>query len=184
MSNNYTEIDSKISNFIYEKPELVVEVLKKYNYKLPYKVTLQDITSNTFKAIYMDENKQFIDEFSNLIANDGYNNVLPVVALAVTAAISIASSIMGANQAKKALELQKKIALANLSQQKLIEQERIRVGAETERTRILLNSLQQYQSDLQKQSTQRLKDVWIYVGVLGASAGIVIGVYMLLTTKE
>lgn len=184
MSAIYSEVDKKISDFIFEKPELVVKVLEKYNYSLPKKVTLQDITSNTFNAIYIDNNKDFINEISYLIENDGYNNVVAVAALAVTAAISIASSIMGANQAKKALSLQKKIALANLSQQKLIEQERIRVGAETERTRILLNSLQQYQSDLQKQSTQRLKDVWIYVGVLGASAGIVIGVYMLLTTKE
>lgn len=177
MSATYTNIDDKITKFIFEKPTLVVELLQKYGYKS------KDITTSVFKAVYKDDNKEFIKELENLIANEGYANFEPI-SLGISAALSIGSALLGRNQAKKALELQKKIALAQMSQQKMLEEERIRVGAETERTRILLNSLQQYQSDLQKQSTQRLKDTWVYVGMLGVSVAVVYGTYILLTEKS
>ena len=105
MSNTYTNIDDKITKFIFEKPTLVVELLQKYGYKS------KDITTSVFKAIYQDDNKEFIKDLENLIANEGYANFEPI-SLGVSAALSIGSSLLGRDQAKKALELQKKIALA------------------------------------------------------------------------
>lgn len=177
MSTIYSSTDEKITRLIFEKPELISGLLKKHGYKS------KDITSSVFKAIYNDKNEEFIKGLDYLISNDGYATFEPI-SMGVSAALSIGSALLGNSQAKKALALQRKIALAQLSTQKMIEEERIRTGAETERTRILIQSLQQYQSDLQKQSTQRLKDSWVYIGILGVSVAIIYGVSILLTSKS
>jgi len=174
---NLINIDKNIVQFIFDKPELVSKLLKKYGY------LSKDITSSTFKAIYSDNNKEFIKELDYAISNEGYAAFEPI-SMGISAALSIGSALLGNRQAKKALELQRKIAMAQMSQQKLLEEEKIRVGAETERTRILINSLQQYQSDLQNQSTKRLKDAGIYVVMLGVAVGIVYGVSILLMPKS
>jgi hypothetical protein len=182
MSANYTEIDKKITDFIFEKPEVVAQLLKDNGYSLPSKLTLDVITSSVFKALYEIKDQKFINQLDSVISNGNYASFEPI-SMGISAALSIGSALLGNSQAKKALALQRKIALAQLSQQKMLEEEKIRVGAETERTRILINSLQQYQSDLQTQSTQRLKDAGIYVVMLGLAVGIVYGVSILLMPK-
>lgn len=74
--------------------------------------------------------------------------------------------------------------MANLSQQQLLAEEQIRTGAETERTKILLQTLKEYQTDLQIQSTQRLKDVWIYVGMVAVSISVIVGTVILLSPNK
>lgn len=163
-------VDQKITRLIFEKPDAVANILKKRGYSLPSKVTLQSINEAVFNALYIEQNKELADDLDNLSQGDGYSNF---IFLAITAAISIASIISSSKAAKKARELQMKIALASLSQEKMLRELEIRTNAETARTEILINSLQKYQSDLQAQSTQRIKDVWIYMGMLGVSISII-----------
>jgi len=177
MDQVYSSLDQQITNFAFNKPELISGLLKKHGYNS------KDIITSVFDAVYKDKNNAFTKDLENLIANDGYANFEPI-SLGISAALSIGSAILGNRQAKKALDLQRKIALAQMSTQRMLEEEKIRTGAETERTRILIQSLQQYQSDLQKQSTQRLKDSWVYIGILGVSVAIIYGVSILLTSNS
>jgi len=177
------EIDSKIIKYIVFDPVMVVKILEVNGYKVSEPISLQKINKEVFKGIYQDKNPFLINDLLIEIRSEGFSNFEPIT-MGISAGLSIISSVIGAKQAKKALELQRKIALANLSQQQLLGEESIRTGAETERTKILLQTLQQYQSDLQTQSTERLKNVWIYVGMLGASIALIWGTTTLLTTKS
>ena len=179
MNQQLSKEQQKVSDFIFKSPQIVAAVLEKNNISVKKPLTLDTITAATFKALYSG-NVKFESDLGLAIQHEGYSNF---VMLAVSAALSIASSFAGADVAKKALELQRNIALANLSQTRLLEEEKIRSGAETERTKILLQTLQQYQSDLQTQSTARIKNVWIYVGMLGTSIAVIYGTSILLTEK-
>ncbi len=171
----YTDIDKQISDFIFTKPEIVSKILIKHGYFLPKKTTLQDITISTFHALYDSFDNDFAKELEIAIMNEGYANFADPYSVAISSGLSIISSILGGNQARKQRQLQEKIALAQLSQTKMLEEEKIRTGAETERTKILLNSLQQYQSDLQNQSTLRVNNVWIYAISIAVGIGILYG---------
>lgn len=181
MEYKINDIDKKITEFIYLKPEVVAKILKSNGYSLPSKLTLPIITSSTFDAIYKDENKKFINDLGAAIDNPDYSNIIPLI---VGAVVAITSAIISSKAAKKARESQERIVFAQMAQARFLEEERIRTGAETERTRILLNTLQQYQSDLQSQSSQRIKDVWIYTGMIAVSIGIIYGISILLTPSK
>lgn len=176
-------LDNKITSYIFNNPVEAIGLLEKYGYSIKKPVILPYINKAIFEAVYFEKNKAFTDELLINISKGDYANFEPIT-MGISAGLSIISSVLGSQQAKKQLELQRKIALANLSQQKILGEESIRTGAETERTKILLQTLQQYQSDLQSQSTQRLKDVWIYVGIVGASIALIYGVSVLLTSKS
>lgn len=176
-------IDKKISSFIYTQPDVAAKLLEKFGYEVKKPLTLPSITEAMFKAIYNNPSDEFLNEITIAIAQEGYSNFEPVT-MGISAGLSILSSFLGSKQAKKQLESQEKIAMANLSQQKLLAEEQIRTGAETERTKILLQTIQQYQTDLQIQSTQRLKDVWIYVGMVAVSISIIVGTVILLSPTK
>lgn len=172
-----------ISDFIYKYPQIVTKILADNGIYLKKPLTLTVITKSVFTELYVRQNAKLANDLEKAIANKKYANFIDPISLSVTAGLSIVSSVLGGNQARKAREAAKQIALANLSQQRLLEEEKIRTGAETERTRILLQTLQQYQSDLQTQSTQRIKDVWIYTLAIGAGVGVIYGLSILLTEK-
>ncbi len=176
-------IDKKISSFIYNQPDVAATLLEKFGYEVKKPLTLPSITDAMFKALYNNPSKEFLQEVEFAIAQEGYSNFEPIT-MGVSAGLSILSSFLGAKQAKKQLETQEKIAMANLSQQQLLAEEQIRTGAETERTKILLQTLKEYQTDLQVQSTQRLKDVWIYVGMVAVSISIIVGTVILLSPNK
>jgi len=173
--------DIQITNFIYKHPDIAVKVMSDFGYKVKKPLTLPNINEAAFKAIYGPVNENFLKEFEKAILSDGYSNF---VEIAISAGLSILSSVLGSNQAKKQRELQEKIAYANLAQQQMLGEEQIRTTAETERTKILALTLQQYRSDLQSQSTQRLKDTWIYVGMLASGIAIIYATSILLTVKD
>ena len=175
------EIDYKIIDFTFEKPQVVVAVLKDNGYKMSNKITLDEIAEKTYKALILDKNVKFADSLQNAIVNRGYNNVIPLVAGAV---FSIASSLIAAKSAKDAAkemrETQERIALAQLQFSKLMSQEELRVAQEQGRLEILANSIGSYRETLQGESTQRQKNVYLYLIGIGASFGIMYGTYLLL----
>lgn len=176
-----TSAEQKIADFIYDYPDVVVKVLNNHGYNISMDTaTLPEINELTYKALVIDNNVEFADSLDNAIINNGYSNVIPLV---VTIGLSIASSLFGASsaskQADKNRELQKNIALAGMAQNEKLSMEKIRAESETERTKILANTLLAYRDTLQKESTIRLKDTWLYVTGLGIGIGIIYGIYLL-----
>ena len=71
------------------------------------------------------------------------------------------------------------MALAQLSMNEKLAVEKIRAEQETARLTILTNTILEYRITLQKESTARLKDTWLYVTALGIGLGILYGVYLI-----
>ena len=80
--------------------------------------------------------------------------------------------------------LQKKLVLAQLSMDEKLAEEKIRAEQETARLTIMANTLLAYRTTLQKESTARLKDTWLYVTGLGIGLGILFGVYLIGSSKD
>jgi hypothetical protein len=57
--------------------------------------------------------------------------------------------------------------------------EKLRADQENARLQILTNTILAYRTTLQKESTARLKDTWLYVTGLGIGLGILYGVYLI-----
>lgn len=170
-------IAQKINEFIYQQPDVVVVILQQNGYDIDLKTaTLPQITKLVYGAIYNDD-KDFIQAFDNAMANDGNNNI--VVALATAVIGSAVSYFGGAEEGRKNRDLQKDIAIAQLSYQEKLAGEQLRVQQETARFDILANTLLEYRKSLQSESTARLKDTWLYVTGLGIGIGILFGVYLI-----
>jgi hypothetical protein len=178
---NTTAIDKKINDFIYEKPDVAVVILQQFGYDIDLQTaTLQEITKLVYNALYISQNEAFAQALDNAMANDGNNNIVPLL---VSAGISIAGSVIGGlfgkSEGEKNRELQKRLTLAQLSMNEKLSEEQIRAGQETARLNILANTLLSYRTTLQKESTARLKDTWLYVTGLGIGMGILYGVYLI-----
>ena len=158
----------RFSRFIYNKPEVVVKILNDNGYRTSDKVTLSEIIDKTANAIAFADQK-FIEAFDLAYSNADYN----IAGAIVGGAFSLASSIIGSRQAKKQRELQARISLAKLETERLISEEEIRMLGETERTRILANSLTEYRKALQGESTERQKNVYIYLIAIGLGIAII-----------
>ncbi len=184
MTNQEVAI-KKVADFIYQKPDVVVSILKESGYDISMdNATLQQINELTFTALFNEE-QPFTDKFTNVYGSDGYLNFEPI-SMGIMAGASIISSIIGGSRAKKEAqkqrELQKAMFLANLTSQEKLKYEELKLLGETERTKILANSLTQYRISLQEQSTKRLKDTWIYL--VGAGLGISLFYGLFLFSKK
>jgi len=97
--------------------------------------------------------------------------------------VSLVTSVIGGARAKKEAqkqrELQKAMFLANLTSQEKLKYEELKLLGETERTKILADSLLGYKIALQKESTQRLKDTWIYIAGSGLGISLIYGVALI-----
>ncbi len=183
--NNQDVATKKVADFIYQKPEVVVAILKESGYDISVDTaTLRQINELTFTALSNAE-EPFTSKFINAYASDGYLNIEPI-SMSIMAGASIISSIIGGarakKEAKKQRELQKAMFLANLTSQEKLKYEELKLLGETERTKILANSLKDYRIALQKEGTQRLKDTWIYL--VGAGLGISLFYGLFLFTKD
>lgn len=166
-----------ISDFIYDKPEVVATLLNKHGYYIDLdKTTLQEINQFTFEALY-SEDMEFAQSLDLEIANEGYLGAVVTVAIAVGSAI--VSGISAKKEAKRARELQKNIALSQMALTEKLSMEQIKAQSEGQRAQILLNSALEYRKLLQIESTARLKDTWIYVLGLGLSIGLFYGIYLI-----
>ena len=180
-----------LTDYIYEKPENVVLVLNKYGYNIDVKkTTLFEIIEASLDMLYNGKNPEFAKELDSLIASkdEQYSNFIPIILAAVSLGASLYTSFAGAKLARqegdKNRELQKDLALADLTFRDKLEYEKLRTNQETARNQILLNSLQAYRQHLQDVSTQRIKDTWVYgVGLL-VSVGIVVAIVKLILPKE
>ena len=175
---NTTAIDKKINDFIYDKPDVAVVILQQYGYNIDLQTaTLPQITKLVYGALYVNEDQPFAKSLLNAIESNGENNVVGAIAGAVIS--SVVGGIFGAKEGKRNRDLQKKLALAQLSMDEKLSEEKIRAEQETARLQILANTLLAYRETLQKESTARLKDTWLYVTGLGIGLGILYGVYLI-----
>lgn len=170
----------RLSDFIFEQPDVVVVILQQYGYNIDMQTaTLNQINELVFKALYDDNNVDFAKALDSAIANNGYNNIAPVV---IMGGISLVSSVIGGVQArkeaKKQRELQTQLKLSELALTERLAMEKIRAEKETAVTKIMANSLLSYRETLQTESTARLRDTWLYVTGLGIGMGIFYGLYL------
>lgn len=173
-----TPINQKITDFIYEKPDVAVVLLQQFGYNIDLKTaTLQQINKLVYGAIYANNDQKFAQALENAISNDGQSNF--VGALITTVVGGVISGVFGAKQGDKNRDLQKQIALSQLAMNEKLSQERLRAEQETARLGILANSLESYRTTLQKESTIRLRDTWLYVTGLGVGLGVIYGVYLI-----
>jgi hypothetical protein len=102
---------------------------------------------------------------------------------AVSTAVSIGTTLFGASQAKDMAQKQRDLTwnmhLADMAQQEKQFNEQLQTSSETERIKILSESLLEYRKALQKESTIRLRDTWIYVAGLGAGTGAIYAVSLI-----
>lgn len=171
------DIDKKINDFIYEKPDVVVILLQQSGYNIELKTaTLPQITKLVYTALYINKDEDFANLFDNAIANDGYNNFISIAIAIIT---SIVGGVVAGIEGDKNRSLQKKLAIAQLSMDEKLAEEKIRSDQEIARLGILANTLLDYKKFLQKESTIRIKDTWLYVTGLGIGLGILFGVYLI-----
>jgi hypothetical protein len=97
--------------------------------------------------------------------------------------VSVGASLFGASSARKEAEKQRQLMwnmkMAELAQNEKLTLEQIRTTNETERIRILSDSLLKYREALQKESTIRLRDTWIYVASLGCGTGLLYAISLM-----
>jgi hypothetical protein len=178
-----TAIDKKINDFIYDKPDVVVVILQQYGYDIDLRTaTLPQITKLVYTALYINQDEPFAKALENSIANDGENNL--VAGLVVSIVSSVVTGFLGASEGDKNRELQKKLVLAQLSMDEKLAEEKIRADQETARLGIVVNTLLSYRTTLQKESTARIRDTWLYVTALGIGLGILFGVYLIGTSSK
>jgi hypothetical protein len=171
-------IDKQINDFIYDKPDVAVVLLQQFGYNIKLKTaTLPKITKLVYTALYINQDKPFAEALENAIANDGEFNF--VVAIFTAVISSVIGGIVAGKEGDKNRDLQKKLALAELSMNEKLTEEKIRAQQETARLDIMVNTLLAYRTTLQKESTARLKDTWLYVTGLGIGLGILYGVYLI-----
>jgi hypothetical protein len=180
---NTTAIDKKINDFIYDKPDVVVVILQQFGYNINLKTaTLPQITKLVYSALYINQDRPFAESLDNAMANDGENNFIVGAIIAVVGAV--VSAVVTTSEGAKNRDLQKKLALAQLSMDEKLAEEKIRAEQETARLNILANTLLAYRTTLQKESTARIKDTWLYTTGLGIGLGILYGVYLIGSSKE
>lgn len=165
-----TTAEKIISDFIYKHPDVVVVILNENGYPIDMQTaTLSKITELTFRAITIDNNKEFGKALDSAIANEGYSGF---VMIAVAVVMGLVSAFNASAQARKARELQRQLTASNLASQESLSMEKLRMESETKRTAILANSLTEYNKSLQTENTARLNDVWYVVVGIGLSFGI------------
>jgi hypothetical protein len=104
---------------------------------------------------------------------------IAVAGLTVSVVTSIAGGQSAKREARKQRALMKQLKLQELALEDRLTMEQIRAEQENVRTNVLANSLLSYRETLQKESTQRLKDTWLYATGIGVSLGIFYGLYLM-----
>lgn len=173
-----TPINQKITDFIYDKPDVVVVLLQQSGYNIDLNsATLQQINKLVYGALYVNQDEGFAKSLENAIANDGESNFVGAIISSVIG--GVISGVFGAKEGDKTRELQKQLKLSELGLTEKLTEEKIRADQETARLGIMANSLTEYRITLQKESTTRIKDTWLYVTGLGIGLGILYGVYLI-----
>lgn len=104
---------------------------------------------------------------------------IAVAATVVSIGTSLASSSAAQKQAEKQRELVWNMHKMDLAEQEKTSLEEIRTMNETQRIGFLADNLRKYRESLQKESTIRLRDTWIYVASLGAGTGVIYAISLM-----
>lgn len=157
-----------LNDFIWEKPQVVVQILKDNGIRVSSKPTLPEIINKSVKAID-DNNEGFLLDVNKAINNDGELSFV----LAATVALSVGNAILGAQQAKKQRRLQMTTTLMQLASNEKLSLAEIQAMKETARAEILSNTILSYAEILQTESTKRQKDTALFIGIMGVGLAVV-----------
>tara|TARA_B110000977_G_scaffold43781_1_gene59391 strand:- start:6984 stop:7526 length:543 start_codon:yes stop_codon:yes gene_type:complete len=161
-----------LNDFIWEKPQVVVKLLKENGIKVSSKPTLPEIIRKSVQAV-TDENQGFIDDVDREIRTEGESGVIFTTALVVSSLISIGGAIFGASQAKKQRKAMLNMKLMELASNEKLTYANIQAMKEQGRIEILTNTLLEYGKALQSESTQRQKDTGLFIGIMGVGLAVV-----------
>ena len=151
-----------LNDFIWEKPQVVVKLLKENGIKVSSKPTLPEIIRKSVQAV-TDENQGFIDDVDREIKTEGESGIIFTTALVVSSLISIGGAILGASQAKKQRKAMLNMKLMELASNEKLTYANIQAMKEQGRIEILTNTLLEYGKALQSESTQRQKDTGLFI---------------------
>ena len=98
-------------------------------------------------------------------------------------AVSLGTSLLGAESAKKQAKKQRDQLWNQATMEQALTEKltlaQIATEAETDRLGIVSDGLLKYRESLQKESTVRLRDTWIYVASLGAGTGVIYAISLM-----
>ena len=158
-----------LNKFIWEKPQMVVDILRKNGIEVSSKPTLPEIIRKSVQAV-TDENQSFIEDIDKAIASQGESGF---VVTAIMIGISIATAIQGGIQAKKQRKAMLNMKLMELASNEKLTYANIQSMKEQSRIEILTNTILEYGKSLQSESTQRQKDTALFIGVMGVGLAVV-----------
>jgi len=161
-----------LNEFIWEKPQIVVKLLKENGIKVSSKPTLPEIIRKSIYAIRY-ENKGFIDDVDREIRTEGESGVIFTTALVISSLISIGSAVLGASQAKKNRRAALNMKLMELASNEKLVYANIQAMKEQSRIEIMTNTILEYGKALQSESTQRQKDTALFIGIMGVGLAVV-----------
>ena len=160
------------NNFIFEKPQIVVEVLKKNGIKVSSRPTLPELIQKSVQGI-SDGNQGLIDDVDAILNDDGYRGVIFTTGLVVSSLLSIGGAIFGASQAKKQRRAMLNMKLMELASNEKLTLVKIQQMKEISRIEILTNTIEDYSKSLQREATLRQKDTALFVGIMGVGLAVV-----------
>lgn len=161
----------KLNNFIWEKPQVVVRILKDNGIKVSSKPTLPEIINKSVQAI-VDDNEKFVREVYASMQNEGENAFDPIT-LGVSAVLSVGSAILGAQQAKKQRQASLNAKLMELATNEKLTLANIQAMKEQGRIEIMTNTILAYGQSLQSESTKRQRDTALFIGIMGVGLAVV-----------
>jgi hypothetical protein len=103
---------------------------------------------------------------------------IAVASIGTSVITSIVGGVSAKKEAKRQRELQKNVFLTDIALKEKLQLEQLKLLGETEREKILANSITDYRIALQEEGTQRLKDTWIYVAGSGLGISLIYGISM------
>ena len=154
------------NNFIWAKPQVVVEILKKNGISVSSRPTLPELIQKSVQGI-TDGNQGLIDDIDAVLKDDGYRGVIFTTALVVSSLISIGSAIFGASQAKKQRRAMLNMKLMELASNEKLTYANIQAMKEQGRIEILTNTIQDYSISSTKRSYIKTKRYCTICGYYG-----------------
>lgn len=104
---------------------------------------------------------------------------IAVAGIVVSTGMSFLGAASAKKQAEKQLEQMWNQAVMEQASQEKLALEEIRTSNETIRLGIFSDGMLKYRESLQKESTVRLRDTWIYVASLGAGTGVIYAISLM-----
>lgn len=160
-----------LNQFIWEKPQVVVKILKKNGIKLSNKPILPEIIQKSVQAL-VDDNNQFVTDITNAINTNDEASFDPIT-LSIMAVVSISTAVIGAEQAKKQRQADLNAKQMELALNEKLTLAQIQAMKEQGRIKIMSDTILFYAQSLQSESTQRQKDSALFVGIMAVGLAIV-----------